>query len=340
MTDTSSPLVTVTGASGFIARHCIRALLDAGYRVRGTLRSLDRADGVRAAFADVPGQRERLAFRAADLMADEGWAQAIEGSAFVLHTASPVLARRPRDPQEVIAPAQDGTRRVLVAAAAAGVRRVVFTSSVAAVLSGRRRGAHVFTEDDWSDLEADMPAYSRGKTLAERDAWAFVQALAADRRMELATVNPVYVLGPSLGAGRNASNELVRKLVDREVPGVPRLMLPLVDVRDVAALHLLAMTRTEAAGQRFLACEGDYWYGEVARMLTASGARVPTRVVPDWLVRVLGWFDPTVRMVVGELGVECHVSADKARRVLGWTTRPVEETLRDTAADMLARRNA
>ena len=224
------------------------------------------------------------------------------------------------------------------ASAAAGVRRVVFTSSIAAVLSGRPRGAHVFTEDDWSDLEADMPAYSRGKTLAERDAWSCVETLPAERRMELVTVNPSYVLGPALGAARNASNELVRKLVDREVPGVPRLMLPIVDVRDVAALHVLAMTRPEAAGQRFIASAGDYWYGDVARMLSASGARVPTRVVPDWLVRVIAWFDPAVRLVVGELGVEVHVSAEKARRVLGWTTRPVEETLRDTAADMRTRR--
>ncbi|BCS35106.1 dihydroflavonol-4-reductase [Luteitalea sp. TBR-22] len=338
MSSTEAPLVTVTGASGFIALHCIRALLDGGWRVRGTIRSLDKAAGVRAALADVPDLDDRLTLVAAELMHDDGWPEAVEGSTYVLHTASPVLARRPRDPQEVIAPAQQGTRRVLEASAAAGVRRVVFTSSVAAVLSGRSRGPHVFTEDDWSDLDGEMPAYSRGKTLAERDAWALVRGLPAGRSMELVTVNPTYVLGPSLSVGGNASNELVRKLLDREVPGVPRLMLPVVDVRDVAALHVLAMTRPEAAGQRFIASEGDYWYAEVARMLADSGQRVPTRVVPDWLVRVLGWFDPTVRLVVGELGIECHVSSDKARRMLGWTTRPVEETLRDTAADMLARR--
>lgn len=338
MTSTHVPLVTVTGASGFIALHCIRALLADGWPVRGTLRSLDKAGAVRAALADVPDLAERLTFAAADLMHDDGWPEAIAGSTYVLHTASPVPARRPRDPQEVIAPAQDGTRRVLEASAAAGVRRVVFTSSIAAVLSGRPRGTHVFTEEDWSDLGADMSAYSRGKTLAERDAWAFVRALPPSRAMELATVNPSYVLGPSLAVGGNASNELVRKLVDREVPGVPRLMLPVVDVRDVAALHLLAMTRPEAAGQRFIASEGDYWYRDAARMLAEGGMRVPTRVVPDWMVRLLGWFDPTVRLVVGELGIECHVSSDKARRMLGWTTRPVATTLCDTAADMRARR--
>lgn len=338
MIDHAATRVTVTGASGFIAQHCVQRLLEEGYRVRGTLRRLDRQDDVRKALARVSGVDTRLEFCEADLTGDAGWAEAIAGSTFVLHTASPVPARRPAHEDDVIVPARDGTLRVLRAAAAAGVTRVVVTSSVAAVLSGVERGrARLFTEADWSDLQSPMPAYSRSKTLAERAAWAFIDALPAGQRMELATVNPSFVLGPSVSGGGNASNEIVRKVLHREVPGLPRLMLPVVDVRDVAQLHLLAMTSPAAAGERFIASEGDYWYAEIVRVLAAAGYDVPTRIVPNWLVRVIAVFDPTVRMVAGQLGIECHVSSAKARRVLGWQTRSLRETMIDTAQDLMPR---
>jgi dihydroflavonol-4-reductase len=338
MTDPASALVTVTGASGFIALHCVKRLLEAGYRVRGTVRSLARADDVRRALTGVPGVTTRLACCVATLTEDHGWSQAMTGSRFVLHTASPVPARRPAHEDDVIVPARDGTSRVLRAAADAGVERVVVTSSMAAVVSGVERGPHrVFTEADWSDLDGAMPAYSRGKTLAEREAWALVAALPPGRRMQLTTVNPSYVLGPSLGGAANASNEIVRKVLLRHLPGLPRLMFPVVDVRDVADLHLLAMTSPAAAGERFLAVEGAYWYADLARRLADAGHRVPTRVVPDWVVRLLGVFDPTVRLITGQLGQECHVSSAKARRVLGWRTRTVRESLVDTADDILRR---
>ena len=338
MTDHAATRVTVTGASGFIAQHCVKQLLEAGFRVRGTLRTLDRQDDVRKALADVPGADTRLDFCEADLIRDAGWAEAMAGSTFVLHTASPVPARRPAHEDDVIVPARDGTLRVLRAAVTAGVARVVVTSSVAAVMSGVARGRdRVFTEADWSDLGGRMPAYSRSKTLAERAAWAFVDALPAGQRMELATVNPSFVLGPSVSGGGNASNEIVRKVLHREVPGLPRLMLPVVDVRDVAALHLLAMTSPAAAGKRFIASEGDYWYAELVRVLADAGYDVPTRIVPNWLVRVIAVFDPTVRMVVGQLGIECHVSSAEARRLLGWQTRSLRETMIDTAQDLMPR---
>jgi nucleoside-diphosphate-sugar epimerase len=337
--ETAVRLVTVTGAAGFIALHCIERLLGSGYRVRGTLRRLADQEEVRRALAHVPGASDRLEFCVADLTADAGWSEAMSGSTFVLHTASPVPARQPADEDEVIVPARDGTVRVLRAASTAGVARVVLTSSMAAVASGVPRGPdRVLTEEDWSDLQAQMSPYSRSKTLAERVAWEFVQGLPADRRLELTTINPSYVLGPSLRGVGNASNELVRKVLDREVPGLPRLMLPIVDVRDVADAHLLAMMHPAASGERFIVSEGDYWYAQLVAILAAEGYDVPMRVVPNWVVRVIGWFDPTVRSISGVLGLERHVSADKARRVLGWTTRGVRETLLDTARDIVSRR--
>ncbi len=339
MPDPSARLVTVTGASGFIALHCIRRLIEDGYRVRGTLRSLAREGDVRRAMADVPGVDDRLECCVANLTDDAGWADAVSGSTFVLHTASPVPVRRPAHDDDVIVPARDGTMRVLRAAADAGVSRVVLTSSVAAVLSGVERGAdRRFTESDWSDLGGRMSAYSRSKTLAERAAWDFVAQLPPQRRFELATLNPSFVLGASLAGDDNASNELVRRLVDREMPGLPRLMLPVVDVRDVADAHLLAMTHPAAAGGRFIVSEGSYWYADLARLLADAGHDVPTRVVPDWVVRLIAWVHPSARLVAGELGREVHLSAEKARRILGWKTRTVRDTMIDTARDILARR--
>jgi len=335
--NTADVQVTVTGATGFIALHCIAQLLAAGYHVRGTVRDAARAEEVRKALSDVHGV-ERLQLVPASLLADEGWAAAMRGSRFVLHTASPVPARQPRDESEVVAPARDGTLRVLSAASAAGVERVVVTSSIAAVLSGHPRTARTFTEDDWSDLAGAMPAYSRSKTLAEQAAWSFVAQQPPERRLELVTINPAFVIGPSRSGVRNASNEIVRKLVARELPGVPRLMFSLVDVRDVADAHVRAMTMPGAAGQRFIVSEGEYWYVEIARMLAEAGHAVPTRVVPDWVVRVVGWFDPTVRLVVDRLGHASYVSAARARAVLGWTTRDMRETLRETADRLTARR--
>lgn len=330
--------VTVTGATGFIALHCIAQLLEAGYHVRGTVRTLDRADHVRRALGGTTSL-DRLALCTASLTEDAGWDAAVAGSRFVLHTASPLPRRQPRDEAELVTPARDGTLRVLRAATRAGVARVVVTSSVAAVVAGHpRRADRVFTEDDWSDLAASMPPYSRSKTLAEQAAWDYVAQHPVGDRPELVAINPSFVLGPSLSGADNASNEIVRKLLARELPGVPRLMFSMVDVRDVADAHLRAMTLPAAAGRRFIVNEGEYWYADVARRLREAGHPVPTRVVPDWAVRVVSWFDPTVRLVVDRLGRESRVSSARARDVLGWRTRDITETLRDTAHSIASRR--
>ena len=282
-------LVLVTGGSGFIAARCIATLLLNGYRVRTTVRRRSRADAVRTMLSRAgvePG--DRLEFVAADLTSDDGWDDAVAGCENVLHVASPFPLELPSDESELIVPARDGALRVLRAARGAGVKRVVLTSSFAAVGWGQHEPGHVYTESDWTDVDLpDVGAYERSKTLAERAAWQFVNTEGGG--VELAAVNPFGVLGPVLDAHRSTSVELVRRLLNGFVPGVPRVGFGLVDVRDVADLHLLAMTDPRAAGERFLAVSGEPLsmreVGVVLRSrLGFAARRVPTRVLPDFVV--------------------------------------------------------
>ena len=325
--------VVVTGASGFIALHCVRELLEQGYRVRGTVRSLGSEAALRRALLPLePG--ERLSFAQAELLSDAGWSEALAGARYVLHVASPVPKARPKDDDELVRPARDGALRVLRAARVAGVARVVMTSSMAAIGSGRvHDGKHVFDERDWSDLGRPMGAYEKSKTLAEQAAWEF--ARGEGRGLELVTINPTYVLGPSLTKAENASNEIVGKLVRREVPGLPRLQFPLVDVRDVAKAHVLAMTAPAAAGERFIVTSETVWYADIAATLKAEGFRVTTRVIPDFVTRFVALFDPTLRLISPRLGRRSLISNEKAKRELGWSGRGMREMVLDTARNML-----
>lgn len=329
----------VTGAGGYVAGHCVRELLDHGYRVRGTVRSL--ADGrktehLRRMAAACGGTLELVE---ADLTADRGWDAAVAGCAFVLHVASPFPAAVPKDEAELVRPAVDGTLRVLRAAAAAGVGRVVLTSSVAAIAFGHADGpGTVRTEADWSQVER-CEAYQKSKTLAERAAWDFVATLPADGRLELAVLNPGFVLGPLLNDDPGTSGELVRKLMVREMPACPEIGFAPVDVRDVAVAHRLAMERPAAAGNRYILAGEHVWVREMARLLAdefnPQGWRVPTGRLPYWLMWVIGRFDPAVRLALGYVGRKELVSADKARRELGWTMRGLRETVLDTARSMI-----
>ncbi|WP_223691879.1 SDR family oxidoreductase [Leifsonia poae] len=331
-------LVLVTGGSGFVGAHCVLALLNDGYAVRTTVRSASRADDVRAQLASagvVAG--ERLSFAVADLTADDGWAEAVDGCDFVLHVASPFPSSEPADENELIVPARDGALRVLRAARDAGVRRVVLTSSFAAIGYGHSPTERAFTEEDWTELDSGVHvgAYPRSKTIAERAAWEFVAGQGADRRggpLELATVNPVGILGPVLGTDYSSSILLVKTVVDGRVPRLPRLSFGVVDVRDVAALHLLAMTHPEAAGERFLAVSGEpvsaLELAQVVREhLGDAGSRIPTKVMPDGMLRMLAPFSRTVRAAAADVGVVRRASAEKARRLLGWEPRSPQEAI-------------
>ena len=335
----SGELVLVTGGSGFIATHCIAQLLATGHRVRATVRSLAREPEVRATLKSAGADAgDRLAFCAADLTADAGWDAAVAGCDFVLHVASPFPVNVPRHEDELIVPAREGALRVLRASRAAGVRRVVLTSSFAAVGYGHPQMDRPFDESDWTNLDGDgLSAYVKSKTLAERAAWSFMGREGGD--MELAVVNPVGVFGPALAADFSTSIEIIRRMLDGELPGLPRITFGVVDVRDVADLHLKAMTHPEAAGERFLAVAGDFLsMREIALVLRQrlgdAARRVPTRELPDWLLRAVALLDKSVAQIVPELGKPKNATSAKARRVLGWTPRPADEAIVATAESL------
>ena len=331
-------IVTVTGASGYIALHVIAQLLDDGHAVRGTLRDMSRAEPLRAALSRQT-EISNLTFVQADLTSDVGWDAAMAGSDFVMHVASPVPIVEPKDYDELIAPVRDGTLRVMEAAAKAGVKRVVMTSSNAAVNSGHG-GKSSFTEADWSVLGDGTGAYASSKTIAERAAWDFVAGLPDDQVMELVAINPCVVLGPLIDPDGSASIELIRKLVAREVPGCPNLGFTIVDVRDVAAAHVTAMTAPHAAGHRYLCTAEFRWVREIAQTLNQSvgqrGYPVSTRRLPDWLMRCVGVFDPAVRRFIPHLGERQDFDNNAIRRDLNWKPRPVEDSIVHTAESLIA----
>jgi nucleoside-diphosphate-sugar epimerase len=279
-----------------------------------------------------------LSFVAADLVSDAGWQEAAAGCEFVLHVASPFPLGVPKNDDELIVPAREGTLRVLRAARQAGVKRVVLTSSFAAIGYGTPITDKPFTEENWTDPTGPhVTAYVKSKTLAERAAWDFIAREGGG--LELSVVNPVGVFGPVLGPDYSTSIQIVQRLLDGAVPGCPRLSFGAVDVRDVAGLHLSAMTNPAAKGQRFLAVAGDFvTIKEIAEMLKRrlgpAAKRVPTRVLPDFMVRLVSFFDSSVKQIVPELGKSKNATNAKARRVLGWAPRSNEDSIVATAESL------
>lgn len=332
--------VLVTGGSGFIATHAILQLAAAGYRVRTTVRDLRRESDVRAMLkrggAD-PGRN--LTFFAADLGKDEGWREAVTGADYVLHIASPFPPNVPSHEDELIIPARDGALRVLRAARDANVKRVVLTSSFAAIGYGRTPQAAPFTEKDWTDVNSPgLSAYTKSKTIAERAAWDFIAREGGG--LELSVVNPVGVFGPVLGPDYSPSILIVQKLMDGALPGAPKLNFGAVDVRDVADLHLRAMVDPAAKGERFLAVAGDFLTMlEIAQILKArmgpAARRVPTRELPNWLLRIAALRDPAVKLILPELDKYKNATSEKAQRQLGWKPRSNEEAIVATAESLL-----
>jgi nucleoside-diphosphate-sugar epimerase len=332
--------ILVTGGSGFIAAHTILQLLNAGHRVRTTVRDLKREPEVRGMLKQGGLEpSDRLSFFKADLESDAGWAEAVAGCEYVLHIASPFPANLPNHEDELIVPARDGALRVLRASRDAGVKRVVLTSSFAAIGYGQAPQSTPFNETNWTNATGtDVTAYVKSKTIAERAAWDFIAQQGGG--LELSVVNPVAVFGPVLGPDYSTSVLLIQRLMSGRVPGSPRLSFGVVDVRDVAELHIIAMTHPAAKGERFLAVAGDFMLIHAIALVLKqkmgeAGKKVPTRQLPNWLVRIAALADPAVKQILPELGKLKNGSNDKARRVLGWAPRSSEEAIVATAESLL-----
>jgi len=331
--------VLVTGGSGFIGSHCILQLLAAGHQVRTTVRNLKREGDVRA-MLKVGGADagDRLSFFAADLESDAGWPAAAAGCEYVLHVASPLPPGVPKQEDELIVPAREGSLRVLRAARDARVKRVVLTSSFAAIGYGHKTPPELFNETYWTDTTGDLAPYPKSKTLAERAAWEFIAKEGGG--LELSVVNPVGVFGPVLGPDYSSSILIVQRFMDGAIPGCPKLYFGIVDVRDVAGLHILAMTHPAAGGERFIATTGDFMSMlEIAKVLKsrmgAAGKKVPTRELPNWMVRLAALRDPAIKVIISELGKKKNATNEKARRLLGWAPRSGEESLVATAESLM-----
>lgn len=327
--------VFVSGGSGYIAGFLIRQLVGEGWTVHTTIRNLAKEAAVRETLSV---DNAKVRFFAADLMSDAGWVEAMTGCTHAAHVASPLPADAPKHEDELIVPARDGALRALKAAKAAGVRRFVMTSSMAAISYGHGPGRTSFTEADWTDATSpDAYPYVRSKTIAERAARDWVAEQGGG--IEFCTVNPSLVLGPLQSGDFSTSLEAIKKLLEGSMPGMPDLGFGIVDVRDVADMHVRCLTAPNMANERFI-CSGPFlMLDEVAAILRAGlgpqARKVPKLKLPNWLVRIAARFDPVIGQVIGELGKRRESPATHARDVLGWVPRPVEESILDTARDMI-----
>ena len=333
-------LVLVTGGTGFVGSHCVLQLLNRGYNVRTTLRSLARKNELIEALRDGEASGvESLSFVEADLSKDTNWEEAVKNCDYVLHVASPITLARPKDENELIGPAVEGTLRVLRASRNAGVKRVVLTSSFGAIGYGHKPTEVPFTEETWTDTNYEgISAYVKSKTLAEKAAWDFIRSDGGG--LELSVINPTGIFGPLLGSDVASSLQIIQQLLNGTLKATPQMNFGIVDVRDVADAHLRAMEIPEAKGERFILQAGKTLsMHEVAMILRDNmgdkASKVPTRVMPNWIVRIVGLFNSTARTIVPQLGQFKNASSEKARTILGWKPRTNEEAIIASAESVL-----
>ena len=335
MAEGDGKTVLVTGGSGYLAGWCIVELLRRGYRVRTTVRNASREHEVHAAVDSEVDSHHNLTVHQADLLSDDHWDHVIEGCDYVLHVASPLPVSQPKDADELIVPAREGTQRVVTRALDAGVERVVLTSSVAAIRGGNE--GRPLDETIWTDLSSPgLTPYVQSKTIAEQTAWGL--AAERDARQRVAAVNPTVIIGPVLSDDTSASLEVIQRLL-KGMPAMPRLGFGLVDVRDVADLELRAMTSAEAGGERFVANARWLWMSEIAAVLRQrlgqQASKVPTRIAPDVLVRAMALFDGGIRSFKSSLGKRTDYQTTKAQDLLGWSPRPIEDTIAEAAESLI-----
>ena len=327
--------VLVTGASGFIALHCIEQLLGQGHEVRGTVRSLSRQDELLQALADAGRDVSHFSLYEADLTKPDGWEEAVKSCDYILHVASPFILGVPKDENELIKPAVSGVDYVVSAAIKHKVKRVVLTSSGAAITDTHDGKTH-FTEEDWTIVDhPKTTAYYKSKTLAEQHAWHLISEQSGKSKTELSVINPTVVVGPTLTKDIGTSNDFIRQIVAGKVPAAANLHFGFVDVRDVAAAHITAMSHKKAAGERFIANADEMWLIELCTILNKAGfKKAPTKKMPNWLVKVFGLFDAPTKQISELLDAERFTPADKAKTVLGWQARDVRQSIIETAEQL------
>ena len=329
--------VLVTGASGFIAEHCIIELLKNGYSVKGSLRSMNREQEVRDAIK-TGANDENLEFCKLDLLEDDGWEDAMWDCDYLMHVASPFVIEDPKDENELIKPAKEGTLRALNAAKKAGIKRVVLTSSVAAVNSHMMSGTSDHTT--WTDINSKyVTPYQKSKTIAEKAAWDFYNNQDNSNKMEMAVINPGGVMGPQLGNDLGgASTQIVSQLISGKFPMIPALSFPFIDVRDVAILHLKAMTTPEADGKRFIAAHSKpTWMYEVAEVLSAAGyEKIKLKKAPSFMLKLIGLFDNKTKSLVPMLDKYVPCDNSQTVKVLNWEPMPWEQAFIEHAKSIEA----
>lgn len=324
----------LTGISGYIGLHCAKLLLEAGYAVRGTVRSQAKAQEVRETLISASVDISNLTFLELDLTSDNGWADATEGCDYVMHVASPFVIANPKNPMDMISPAVDGTLRALRAAKKAGVKRVVLTSSIVSMMGSMKTGT--FGPNDWTDVDAaDISTYIKSKTLAEKAAWEFIDNQDKENPLQLTVINPGGVFGAPLG--RNISGQsmtMVNKMLRGKLPMVPKTAFPMVDVRDVAKLHFQALTLPEAVSKRVIAASSEpYGFQEAAQLLKDEGYKGPsTRIAPNFLLRFIAHFDRETKGMINLLGMHLRSDNSETCKLFNWKPIPFEQSVLETAA--------
>ena len=327
--------VLVTGGTGFIGLHCLQQLLDKGYKVRTTIRSESRKQEVLEAMKKHSSNCENLEFYIADLLKDDGWKEAVEGSKYVLHVASPFFLGEPENEDIFIKPAVEGTLRVLKACADADVQKVVLTSSFAAVGYGHPREKEVYTEEDWSSVDGEISAYAKSKTLAEKAAWEFVENLEESKKFDLTVINPVAVTGPMLTSDIGSSNDFLLKLISGSMPACPKIHMGYIDVRDVAKAHIFSMTEEKTNGERIIVSENEMFFAEVGKTLNEAGfKKSPTKELPNFLVKIMSFFVGELKTLLSALDRKGDIDKTKAERFFDWEYISTEQSVTETAQQL------
>ena len=327
--------VFVSGGSGYIALHCIAKLIKKGFFVKTSLRSMNRKTEVIESISKVVDCENKLQFCELDLMQDDGWDEAIKECDYVLHIASPLMLGFPKNPDDIIKPAVEGLERCLKSAVKNKVKRFVMTSSFAAIGSGFKNKTE-FDDNDWTDLNnVKLNPYNISKTKAEMFLWDFIKNLDESQRIEVCTINPTVVIGPSLSSDMGGSNLAIRKLLDGSMPFLAKFGIDLVDVQDVADIHIKAMLNKDASGKRFLLSSQTVWYSEISKILRSNGfKKAPKYIAPNLLIKLFSLFDKEVRLILDRLGIKYKLNTNNANQILNWNSRSIEKAIINTAKQL------